>query len=533
MIGPRLGKWVIDRELGRGGMGSVYLAHEEANSQQQAALKVLAPELAQEVGFLQRFQREIDVLGQLTHPNIVRFYEAGIENAIYYYAMEYVEGQNFEELLAERGRFAWKDVLDAALQICPALKHAHDRGIIHRDIKPPNLLLTAGGIVKLTDFGIAKVFATQQLTKTGGVVGTAEYLSPEQAAGKPATKRSDLYSLGVVLYFLLTGRPPFEGRSTADILHKHLYGQFDRPMKIVPGIPHDLDGVVCLLLEKDPAKRPADGMVLHRQLDSVRRKLERKAQQTDIYGIDDQTVAENRASEQANAAPGPATLMSQLMREELLRQKQGSVLNRWINRPMVLVPLFLLCVSILVYVFWFRLDSPEHLYAEGSALMKSENPADWELAWNKYLEPLSRHYPDFEKASVEQFRQKYQDNHDLQRAFKGLTDNSLVSPGERFYRRGLHRCAEGDLQAARQDWQNVIDAFSGVESEERWVALARQALQALERKEQEPKKLAGSVRQALQRAHELDPQERRKIREALEFFYGKERIERYGKERID
>src|SRR5262249_13901552 len=156
---------------------------------------------------------------------------------------------SFEQILHRQGRVPWPDVLDAALQICPALKHAHDRGIIHRDLKPPNLLRTLEGVIKLTDFGIAKLFAAQQLTSTGGVVGTAEYLSPEQAAGKIATKRSDLYCLGVVLYTLLTGRTPFEGLTAADLLHKHLYGQFDRPQALVPDLPHDLDDIVCQLLE--------------------------------------------------------------------------------------------------------------------------------------------------------------------------------------------------------------------------------------------------------------------------------------------
>src|SRR5437588_3978265 len=158
--------------------------------------------------------------------------------------MEYVPGDNFEQLLLQHGRLPWKEVLDAALQICPALKHAHDRGIVHRDIKPPNLLRDPAGIIKLTDFGIAKVFAARHLTNTGGVVGTAEFLSPEQASGKQATKRSDLYSLGVVLYTMITGRTPFEGQGTADILHKHLYAQFDPPKKIVPEIPYELDEIV-------------------------------------------------------------------------------------------------------------------------------------------------------------------------------------------------------------------------------------------------------------------------------------------------
>src|SRR5436309_11213997 len=148
MIGDRLGKWVIYKELGRGGMGRVYLAQEEIGGR-QAALKVLAAELAQDAGFLHRFQREIEALGRLDHPNIVRFYESGLENGLYYYAMEYVDGPSLDAVLHAQGKLPWQEVLDAALQLCPALKHVHDHGIIHRDLKPPNILRTHAGVLKL------------------------------------------------------------------------------------------------------------------------------------------------------------------------------------------------------------------------------------------------------------------------------------------------------------------------------------------------------------------------------------------------
>jgi serine/threonine-protein kinase len=355
MIGSRLGKWVIDRELGRGGMGRVYLAHEDPG-ERRAAVKVLAADLAMEPGFLERFRREIEVLSELDHPNIVRFYESGTQETINYYAMEYVEGDDFDHWIRGRPRLSWKDVLDAGLQICPALKHAHDRGIIHRDLKPPNLLRTAQGIVKLTDFGIAKVFAGRQLTNTGGVVGTAEYLSPEQASGKQATKRSDLYSLGVVLYTMLTGRTPFSGHSTAEILHKHLYSQFNRPMKLVPEIPHELDEVVCQLLEKDPAKRPADALVLQRQLESIRRKLERKSQNTSAGLPTDNTVAENRRAPLPETEAASDTVLGRHSRRGDEREtKKEFSLSQWLNHPAVLATLLLICVSIIA---WLRTTRP-------------------------------------------------------------------------------------------------------------------------------------------------------------------------------
>ncbi|MBY0230303.1 MAG: serine/threonine protein kinase, partial [Gemmataceae bacterium] len=205
MIGVRLGAWTIEEEIGRGGMGTVYRARRTGGDD-LAAVKVLAAELAVEPGFQQRFQREIDILEKLDHPGIVAFYESGVDRSRYWYAMEYVPGPSFEELRDQRGRMSWPEVLEMAWQVAPALKHAHDHGVIHRDLKPSNLLRMAGPdgkeAVKLTDFGIASLFASPHLTITGGIIGTPEYLSPEQAAGKPATKRSDLYSLGIVLYAL-------------------------------------------------------------------------------------------------------------------------------------------------------------------------------------------------------------------------------------------------------------------------------------------------------------------------------------------
>src|SRR5262245_17907419 len=374
MLGERLGNWVIFKELGRGGMGRVFLAQEELTGR-QAAIKILAGELAQEVGFLHRFQREIDSLSKLDHPNIVRFIESGLENGHYYYAMEFVEGQSLDDILLNNGKLPWREVLDIAVQICPALRHVHDHGIIHRDIKPPNILRTSQGQVNQADFRIAKVFASSHLTATGGVVGTAEFLSPEQAAGKPVTKRSDIYSLGVVLYTLLTGRTPFVGNSFVDLLHKHRYAQFDPPRKVVPNIPYELDDIVCKLLAKEPDKRPPDCMVLGRQLDGIRRKLERKDIQTAAGLTNDATVAENMSEDvAAEDHVGPATLMSKLVRAELERQQKGGTFNRLLNRAWVLIPLLALCIGILVWTFWPM--SMETLYARGSELMGRDNLRD-------------------------------------------------------------------------------------------------------------------------------------------------------------
>jgi len=530
MIGTTLGSWVIEKELGRGGMGNVYLAHREpagGPGPERAAVKVLAPELAKEVGFLQRFEREIEALRQLSHPHIVRFYEAGVHDGRYFYAMEYIQGHNFEELLEEHGRLPWKEVLDAALQVTPALKHAHDHGIIHRDLKPHNLMRTADGTVKLTDFGIARVFASKQLTATGGLVGTAEYLSPEQAAGKPVTPRSDLYSLGVVMYVLLTGTPPFQGESMVDLLHKHRYARFDRPRRLLPEIPHELDDIVCQLLEKDPASRPANALILFRQLDSARRKLERKEQNTLIANtrggpeVDDATPATAGELE-----PGPATLMSRLMRQELETQNRGGPVAQFFNRPLVLVTMLAVCLGVIVWRLWPSSGLPaDVLFERGSQLMQSSDPADWDRAWDEYLAPLSRKYPDHaHRDEVERYRQQKEDGDGLRRALEAVKSGGARSEAQRFYERGLSLCRQGDPEEARRVWTGVVQVFEGDEAERRWARLAEKGLGMLEDRLPSSEHRRDAIRKAAGKARELHKQG--KIKEAEKLWQGLQELYR-------
>ncbi len=501
MIGTRLGPWIIDRELGRGGMGVVYLAHRATPSERgpnQAAVKVLAAELAVEAGFLARFEREIDVLRQLDHPNIVRLYEPGKDNGRYFYAMEVVPGPSLDDLLKREGRLPWREVLELACQLAPALKHAHDRGVIHRDIKPANILIaggdphspekdaagkkdsretsayiasssgpssTLGATPKIADFGIASLFASPHLTVTGGVIGTPEYLSPEQAAGKPATRRSDLYSFGVLLYALIVGRPPFEGEPL-DLLHKHRYAQFERPLRFVPDLPHELDEVLCSLLEKSPDKRPSDGGALYRKLDSLRRKLERKGD-TELPRTPDTRVD---GAPLASSEEGPATLMSRLLRRELDQQNQGGRLRQFLNRPLVLIVLFVLAVSALAYAFWPL--RPETMYRRGAALMSSSDPDDWDRAWDKYLEPLERKYPNRFPDEVAELRQRYEEKR-AERLSEGTARRAgPMTEGQRFFQEGLRQRLRGDEEAAQRTWAGLIEAFKDVPAEKAWVERA-------------------------------------------------------------
>jgi serine/threonine-protein kinase len=555
MIGKQLGGWVIDREIGRGGMGCVYLAHREpagTDRPEVAAIKILAAELAADPGFLARFEREIAILRKLDHPNIVRFHESGQQDGHSYFVMEYVAGPSYEAVLNQEGRLRWTEVLELAWQIAPALKHAHDRGIIHRDLKPSNLLRaprsalqtievapaeqTDGkiGLVKLTDFGIASLFASPHLTVTGGIVGTAEYLSPEQAAGKPVTRRSDLYSLGVVLYTLLTGRTPFEG-DPLDLLHKHRFAQFDRPIRLVPDIPHELDEIICDLLEKDPGRRPADAMVLFRQLDSLKRKLAYQATHAGEATAATSASPARSATRPRPGVEGPATLMSRLVRRELEREKSGGAMRQFVNRPVVLSLLLAITVGLIVWALWPT--SAETMYERGVALMNSGDPDDWETAWDKYLGPLLAKHPDTpHRDEIERFRDKYESARAARQASRLTRLAGPMDEAQWFYQEGLRRRQQDDEAGAQRIWRALVDAFQGVPSEAPWVRLAEQELGR--GADPPPERQWRPVRQAIQQARQLREQGKAQEAEAIlnalkELYRGDKQTEELLKEKRD
>jgi serine/threonine protein kinase len=517
MQGAKLGNWILDREIGRGGMGCVYLAHEDGSTR-CAAVKVLAGELTTHPGAVQRFQREIDVLGQLDHPNIVHFFESGTHEGFLYFVMEYVEGRDCADVLNDQQRLGWPQVLDMAVQVCAALKHAHDRGVIHRDVKPSNLILAHDGQVKLTDFGVAHLFAAKHLTRTGAVVGTAEYLSPEQAEGKSATKRSDLYSLGCVLYTLLTGRTPFVGLNVLDLLHKHRYAQFDAPGTLVPEIPADFDEVICNLLEKEADKRPPDAGILGRRLETIRRKLDRLGQQT-AHSLPRESTRLGETLPVAPAEPdvpnrgeGPATLMSRLMRQELDRQNYGGSVRRFFNHPAVLATLFGICVGILVWTFWP--SDPEKTYQQGRALMESENPEDWQQGNEKLAALLAKDPQNPHRTEIEEYSRRWQDYLEERRA-------GTLSEAHWFFQQGLRQRQRGDAQGARETWTALIAAFQNVPGEKRWV---RRAQQELDKESPPDDRRWSGVRKALERSRTLRAEG--KLEEANEILDGLEKLYR-------
>lgn len=268
----RLGPYHVRSRIGRGGMGTVYEAEDPATGA-VVAVKTLATHLGDDPGLRRRFATEIETLKSLRHPGIVRLLAFGEEDGRPYYAMELVRGRSLEQMLRAGRRFTWREAVAVAQEVTRALKSAHDHGVVHRDLKPANLLFAdepaAGCGVKLADFGIAKLFGDAGQTHAGTIVGTVEYMAPEQAAGRAVDHRADLYALGLVLFAMLAGRPPFRGGQVAEVLERQRREAPPRIAALVPEVPRELDDLVDRLLAKDPGRRPQTALVLGRLLAAI------------------------------------------------------------------------------------------------------------------------------------------------------------------------------------------------------------------------------------------------------------------------
>jgi len=300
----KLGPYRIEGVVGRGGMGSVFAATHEQTAE-NAAIKVLSPAMASDETFRERFVAEIESLKKLNHPNIVTLHGYGESDGHLYYAMELVAGTNLEEELQRGRRFTWREVTQIGIDISRALKHAHDHGVIHRDLKPANLLLDhKDDQIKLTDFGIAKLFGATSQTFGGSVMGTADYMAPEQAAGEATTPRCDLYSLGCVMYALLAGTPPFRGKNIAEVVHKVRYERAPPLSKFTTDVPVDLQQIIEELLEKAPADRIRTALSLTHRLKSMQQALSISTTEKDEFSSDEESeVAGGR--EQTNRIVNP------------------------------------------------------------------------------------------------------------------------------------------------------------------------------------------------------------------------------------
>ena len=283
-IGTKLDdRYEITEQIGSGGMADVYKAVDTVENR-TVAVKILKDEFSHNAEFLRRFRNESKAIAVLSHPNIVKIYDVGLTDDVKFIVMEYIDGITLKDFIEQQGALRWKDALHFITQILRALQHAHDKGIVHRDIKPQNIMLFEDGTIKVMDFGIARFSRIDGKTLSDKTVGSVHYISPEQARGDMTDERSDIYSVGVMLYEMLTGKKPYDADTPVAIALKHMQEECVPPRDIMPSIPEALEEIVLHAIEKDPARRYQSAAEMIRDIDTF------KMDPTVVFGYKDQTA---------------------------------------------------------------------------------------------------------------------------------------------------------------------------------------------------------------------------------------------------
>lgn len=353
MIGHELGgRYQVIERIGGGGMALVYRAHDILLNR-NVAIKVLRSQFVHDEEFIRRFRREAQSAASLSHPNVVSIYDVGQEDEIHYIVMEYVEGKNLNEIIKERAPLQVDEAVRIASQICDALDHAHQNQIIHRDIKPHNILIGRNGRVKVTDFGIARAVTSTTITQTGSVVGSVHYFSPEHAKGVATGEKSDLYSLGIVLYQMLTGSLPFLGESPISVALKHLQEEFEEPRQLNPLIPQSVENVILRSMRKNPDERYQSAKQMLHDLESCllpERRAEPKTQFQDDDDEDKTRVIP--AIKPIQRSQGNRGAEERMHRDEEPEAPLSGRKKQW-GRPALWISLTLIILLAMTGVVWY------------------------------------------------------------------------------------------------------------------------------------------------------------------------------------
>lgn len=315
-------RYQIIKSIGEGGMANVYLAYDTILDR-NVAVKLLRGDLASDEKFVHRFQREALSASSLNHPNIVEVYDVGEDNGSYYIVMEYIEGRHLKDLIKKRGKLTTSEVIDIMLQITDGMSMAHDAYIIHRDIKPQNIMILENGLVKITDFGIAMAMNATQLTQTNSVMGSVHYIPPEQASGKGSSLQSDIYSMGIVMYELLTGKLPFRGDNAVEIALKHLKEAMPTIKDELPTLPQSIENIILKATAKNPKNRYADAKEMHEDLKTC--MSDARAKETKIVfkypenNFDDTKISKTIKE---NKKEGGTPIAKQITKSDLKKQNK-------------------------------------------------------------------------------------------------------------------------------------------------------------------------------------------------------------------
>ena len=316
-------RYQIIKSIGEGGMANVYLAYDTILDR-NVAVKLLRGDLASDEKFVHRFQREALSASSLNHPNIVEVYDVGEDNGSYYIVMEYIEGRHLKDLIKKRGKLTTSEVIDIMMQITDGMSIAHDAYIIHRDIKPQNIMILENGLVKITDFGIAMAMNATQLTQTNSVMGSVHYIPPEQASGKGSSLQSDIYSMGIVMYELLTGKLPFRGDNAVEIALKHLKEPMPNIKDELPSLPQSIANIILKATAKNPKNRYTDAKEMHEDLKTC--MSDARAKESKIVfkypenNFDDTKITKIKESKKESEGGSP--IAKQITKNDLKKQNK-------------------------------------------------------------------------------------------------------------------------------------------------------------------------------------------------------------------
>lgn len=343
MIGHELaGRYKIIERIGGGGMALVYKA-QDILLNRNVAIKVLRQQFVHDEEFIRRFRREAQSAASLSHPNVVSIYDVGQEEDVHYIVMEYIEGQNLNEIIKERAPLQIEEAVRIATQICDALGHAHHNQIIHRDIKPHNILIGRNGRVKVTDFGIARAVTSTTITQTGSVVGSVHYFSPEHAKGVVTGEKSDLYSLGIVLYQMLTARLPFLGESPISVALKHLQEEFDEPREVNSLIPQSVENIILKSMRKNPEERYQSAEEMMDDLETCLLPMRLNEPKMEFEDDADSTLVMPALKTMQRSSQHHMDQDDDSEEEELVEKHTGKPKKKWV-KPTIII------VSVLVFL---------------------------------------------------------------------------------------------------------------------------------------------------------------------------------------
>lgn len=467
LAGQEFGPFLIEKELGSGAMGAVYLARYIKNNH-RVAIKIMSSAINSNASssLVSRFEREAEILKHLNNPNIVRLFGIGKFKGLRYYAMEVIDGETLEAILLRKGAFSWDETIELGKQICNALQHAHDNGVVHRDIKLSNLMVTKQGVLKLTDFGIAKDLDGTLLTGANCAIGTAAYMSPEQCRGESTvTGKSDLYSLGVVLFELLTGKRPFRGNNAVELFLHHVQTKPERPSRINLEIPKFLDTLILHLLEKDPDDRPPSASVVAKILEEIRVKI-----------LAQTSVGEDLAKSYADGTGLTKTSERKKARKLLARIGKKEEGTPWF-RSCLFVSIMMLSVmfafSWTMYEIFIRTPSAKSLIASAEKLIKANSRDE---ARDGPIADYLKYYPDLNDEGAKKIK-SLADEIDVEQCEALLRQYLKITAknfkfgvqeeveGKAFEAISLE--TEGKFDEADKAWAALAQNYKG-----RWVVLA-------------------------------------------------------------